>query len=345
MIKKIVIFFSIIFFAIIYSHSDKLCDLPEIMKRPRLYLGENHFFVVEFREAKIHMYSKNDYTHLLDFGNKGEGPGEFKYGPSLHFDKDQVIAFSSGKLSYFSYQGELIKEKRVPPRIRIRKILDNNYVATKSIIPKDIKGLTVIKSKIMVLDDQLNEVNEIFALQRGFMISVGGATKPNLELVRHYEGFDVFQNSIIIGNTKKGFYFDVRDLSGKKLYEINLPYNKRKVTEEDKKRLIEDMKEQLKQNRFFTSWKEYSNAFNKIVFLDYFPAYYGFKIFGDYIYVMTHNKEAKKREWIILDKKGKILKKVFLPSDHPHYIQQNKFYYIMENEDEEMWELHVHDLD
>ena len=66
-----------------------------------------------------------------------------------------------------------------------------------------------------------------------------------MDFLEHYEGFGVTVDKIFIGNTKKGFYFDVYGPLGDKLYELNLPYERRKVNEVDKKRLIEERKEYL----------------------------------------------------------------------------------------------------
>ena len=73
------------------------------------------------------------------------------------------------------------------------------------------------------------------------------------------------------------------------------------------------------------------------------------------IYVRTFITKDDKEKYHILDLKGKELKTVFLPKPMPaSYITRlanrpvrffdianDRFYYIVENEDEEEWELHI----
>jgi hypothetical protein len=340
--KKVFILFLVIFCVVFTEYAEKLADLPEVLKEPRIFVSDNGIFMVEFDEATIHKYSMKDFSHVLKFGRKGEGPGEFKWGPSIIFQKDNLITVSSDKLSFFTYEGKLIKEKKTPRWIRVRHLIGDNYVANRSIVPQEIRGMTEIKSKIVILDDQFQEKKEIYTLKRSGMVFSGrGGKKRDMEFLRYYENFDLCGDKIVIGNSKKGFYFDLRSLEGETVNEINLPYDKREVTEKDKKRLIAERKERLERGAFPISWEEYIKRFKGMAFPDYFPAYARFHVFDGYIYVISHEREGKRWLWHKMDAKGNILKKIFLPSDNPYYVFQDVFYYVVENEEEEMYELHM----
>jgi hypothetical protein len=318
------------------------------MKNPSLYLGDKFLYIVEYDRVMIHQYSKQDYSHLSRFGKKGEGPGEFLYGPTLLFYDQQIIASTFRKLSYFTSTGKLIEEKKVPQRVTIKKIFPDKFVASRAAMPKEIKGSVVIKSKItiVVLDSQLNEIREICTLPRGGMKwAVPLGAKVNLEFLPDYEGFKISQDKIFVGQTKKGFYFEVFSLAGEQLYEINVPFKKKKVTNQDKEALLKAKKDLYNQGRSRSiTLKEYIKMYNKIVFPDFFPAYAYFDLFDDELYVFGHSWRDDRRECTILDQTGKVLKKVFLQTRNPFFIQNNKFYYLKENEEEEMWELHVEEI-
>ena len=68
----------------------------------------------------------------------------------------------------------------------------------------------------------------------------------------------------------------------------------------------------------------------------------------DRIYILTYKKQQENTECLIFDLKGKEQKRVYLPlpqvygTEIPIFgILNNCFYYLVENEDEETWELHV----
>jgi hypothetical protein len=71
----------------------------------------------------------------------------------------------------------------------------------------------------------------------------------------------------------------------------------------------------------------------------------------DRIYVFTFKKAGEETECIILDLAGKEQKTIFVPLpenyggfQYPYDIRDNYFFGLVENEDEETWELHIKNL-
>jgi hypothetical protein len=69
---------------------------------------------------------------------------------------------------------------------------------------------------------------------------------------------------------------------------------------------------------------------------------------NDKIYINTFLEKNDKSEFIILDLKGKVLKKTFLLLKketyfviYPYFIKNNKLYQVLFNDEVEEWELHV----
>jgi uncharacterized protein YlbG (UPF0298 family) len=66
------------------------------------------------QEATVFIYSLKDFKLVKKFGKAGEGPREFRILPQLPLNidarTDQIIVNSFGKVSYFTKQGEFIKE-------------------------------------------------------------------------------------------------------------------------------------------------------------------------------------------------------------------------------------------
>jgi hypothetical protein len=83
-------------------------------------------------------------------------------------------------------------------------------------------------------------------------------------------------------------------------------------------------------------------------FRDDFPAIQFFLVDNGRIYIQTYLKKDDKYEFFIYDLEGKLIKRLFFPvkfqdalKPNPFDIEDNTFYQLIENEDEEEWELHA----
>jgi hypothetical protein len=88
---------------------------------------------------------------------------------------------------------------------------------------------------------------------------------------------------------------------------------------------------------------------------DFLPWIRNIIVSGNKIYLQTYNQKDSKIEYVIMDFKGNNQKSVFLPkvilaplagrvlgsSIRFFDIENDKFYYIVENVEEENWEVHV----
>jgi hypothetical protein len=185
----------------------------------------------------------------------------------------------------------------------------------------------------------------------------GGGKKCDAIEIRGLQ-FQVFNDKIFFKRGKH-FIIDVFDPSGKMLYTIHQEYEKIKISDADKKRYHDYFKTVHPWKRFYESLIK-----KEIYFPDFFPAIQLFIVADEKIYVLTYKKENEKSEFVILDLEGKLLKKVFLPFNQSderfhysltkfasHYsphatftIKNGNLYQLMENEDEETWELHISEI-
>ena len=130
------------------------------------------------------------------------------------------------------------------------------------------------------------------------------------------------------------------------------------MTEADKKRYLDYFKTSL------VFGKAYDQMKSRLEFPSYFPALQTFAAADGKIYAVTYRKKNAKTEVLVLDLKGKLLKTVFLPiyetdeelartlenrvakqtTNSTFVIKNGKFYQVLENQDEESWELHIHEI-
>jgi hypothetical protein len=165
---------------------------------------------------------------------------------------------------------------------------------------------------------------------------------PHLLLVRPHG------DELYLFDRKNGFPMRIYNGNGKLVGEISLETEKTAVTDTFK----DEVWEWLELNK---KWKRDRERRIKMVFPRYFPQLKNFLIKNGRIYCQTYRKKQEKSEFLILDLKGKVLGKTFLPhadrnamdlwTQSPSYtIDKNKYYHLLENPDTDTWELHIIDI-
>jgi len=128
----------------VYVELKKVGEVPEDINAPAFLVkpwsivadDDGNVFVMDIMFLKIYKYDKN-LQFVKSFGNKGEGPAEFKGGlgggsalVELHLGRDNLIYAGdrgSRKIICFDRDGNLVKEFKmnVPAFSRINPVLDN----------------------------------------------------------------------------------------------------------------------------------------------------------------------------------------------------------------------------
>ncbi|MGE5342158.1 MAG: hypothetical protein ACM3SY_11845 [Candidatus Omnitrophota bacterium] len=154
--------------------------------------------------------------------------------------------------------------------------------------------------------------------------------------------FIVYKDRIYIGDPTRGLSLQVFDSNGKELYRINLNYEKKKVPEE----FIQEWLSERWPDR--SVWEAYKKTCNPY-FQEYFPPFLKFEVKNDKIYFFTYNRKGTDSEVIVTDLKGKILRKAYVPHSRSRLgsdftVANDKYYYVVDNEETEEWELHAVDI-
>ncbi|MCP4216803.1 MAG: hypothetical protein GY765_19285, partial [bacterium] len=114
MMKKLFIccFLLLSFFLL---NAEKIGNLDVPLKK--VVLGTIHdgkVYLYDYSSFYIRVYSLKELKPLFKFGGKGEGPGEFIGISNLIVSSKNISVDSTGKTSYFTLSGSLIKEIRTP---------------------------------------------------------------------------------------------------------------------------------------------------------------------------------------------------------------------------------------
>jgi hypothetical protein len=326
MFKKVVCF--IVFMVLVtIVHGENIAGFPEVMKPGAICIDGDELFVTEGTTVSVYCLETFKLKHK--FGKKGEGPGEFKYRPMIKVFKDFIFASTMGKMVWFSREGKLTRELKTPARGSSFPVKENFVFLASGF---DFKNRR-INITVRILNKNLEKIKDIYnGADENVILHLSSDTgKEDKQMTPHY--FDVIaaDGKIFIADSKKGFFIEVFDHTGKKLNTIQIDTENIPVGDDFKKKAME----KLKQSR---NWELVKN--NNFIFFKYFPKIKSFSAAGDRLYAQTHKERDNENEFIILDSKGNIIKKLFLPvKDVVYTFRDNAYYYMKDNEASEEWEL------
>lgn len=343
--KKILFLMTLIqcFLLISYAETIEFSDLekPSYLKvyGNRLYINDG---------ASIFIYNMEGYKLLKKFGQRGEGPGEFKTHPNLNNGgvsfgvyKNLILVSSLGRLSFFKPDGDYLKEIVPKSFVGIGEIIryKNRYVG----LGVDTKG----KKQYFTVNFYNDKIEKKLELHK--ILAFEGGKKIDPVSVRLIPNIQILNENILV-NDKSGVVL-VFNKNGEKLREINIQKfdaygGDVKITEERIKRYIDYFQSDY---RFKDIYKKDKNRFK---FFEYFPNIRHFLISGNKIYIITFREKKGEKELFILNNEGKLIKNCWLnikeinPHEfYPFDIAENKLYQLVENNNTDEWELSIKKID
>jgi hypothetical protein len=310
-------------------HGKKVAVLEEVMKPWNLVIDNGQLFVSE--NKVIHIYNLKDFKWVKTFGKAGEGPAEFKSSPRLTPYPDYLLINTQDKVMYFSRDGEFLRETRIDYWLIGVYPAGDKFFGTK--MRYDRVRLKRFKD-FLLLDDSFKIVKVLTSWEMSVPLRWKKKQTWNLLSPRVFS--QVYRDKFFIGDTSKGFYIEVYNTKGEKEYVINRKYKKQKVTDKYKTWRLEKMKK----NKILRSVIRE----RKYEFPEYFPAYRYFTIMSGRIFIRLFGIGKNEGDFMLLDLKGNLLKTGTIKPDVLFTIHKDRVYYLINNEDEEVWELLVENL-
>jgi hypothetical protein len=337
---RLVLLLFIFLFAGSTIFAARAVPLPELLNPELIRVDENKIYITE--KANIYIYSKKDFKLIKKFGKKGAGPEEFRIGFAngmlwISVTPDCLFVHSMGKVSYFTKEGKFIKERRLGEGTFRRAFhpMGNQFVGVGTKTEEQVRYWT-----IYIYDSNLRKVKELFFYPVPFQ--EGKKVSPIEFKVAE---FCIYKDKIFVPDARDSGTIYVFNREGKQLYFIKPRYEKIRITEKD----IERYKYYFNSGHFKGFYERWQSYFE---FPDYFPAMRFMNVSDDKIYILTYKKKEGKNEFLILDLKGKFLKKFYLPVEEmdvqfypPYTVRDNRFYQLVENEESEKWELHITEIE
>lgn len=329
-----------------------LGTLTEVMQPSMIAVDGNELYVVD--GPTFYVYSLKDLKLLRKFGKKGEGPGElmvFPFMPNkITVLEDRVFVTGLGKAISFSKDGKYIKEFKTHQQVFQLIPAGKNFVAREL-----VRRAQPSYSSITLYNSKMEKLKELY---RQDWVTQGTPPRYSIDMLMDFTSIAVWDGKIYIEQSPKGFIIDVFDSDGNKLYRINNDYQKRKITGKDKQSLEQQLADDpsIKNDlKSLGGWKEAKKLF-KLVYPDYYPPIKDIEVSGGKLYVRTYNWKGDKGEYLVMDLKGNLLKTIYLSRNLEEGIlariaggklytmTDGKLYFLKENEEEEVWELHIESM-
>ena len=324
--------------------AEKLTVFDELRKPSQLYLHQDYFYIVEF--PTVYIYSLKDFHLFKQLGKQGEGPREFLKYARLHFLPEYNIIQSFNKLSYYTKEWTYLKEERVLLNFDRGLYVMGNRLLINQMAP-GTDDPNQMDLTLTLYDTDFKKIKEFF--RETYYIQFGKQINGiYLAETDRRSGitYSLWDNKIYIqGEDGETGNLYIYDYNGEKTGSLHLEFEKLKVTAEHKQ-AVEDWYK-LRRRRLLSI----VSARGWLAWPEYFPAIRFVTVQDDKIYVIPYKRKQGKNQLYIFDLQGKLLKQLDAPlveetifSFYPFRIYDGKLYQLLENPDE-VWELHVHDID
>jgi len=308
-----------------------VAKLPQVLNPFFITIADGRLYIVE-NSSTAHIYTvgAKGVTFVKTFGRQGQGPGEFDFMYLIRVFKDHLEIPGSQKLARFSLEGEYINEVKLP----IGAFKGGIYRLGENYVAKDFQ----FDSKETTATIRLYDKNFKLITDIGTRKEPRGIEKINL--VADYYSPRVAGDQMFVIASGKESTVTVYDRNGVRQREIRLPLEPIKMTAALKEAIIKPLKED---SELKSRWKDFEK---RIYIPDHTPGLDYFDIVDAKFVTRTYKYQQNSVEFVIFDQQGRELRRMFLP--HTGRLSngilfcfyQGRYFYLRENSEEEVWELH-----
>ncbi len=280
--------------------------------------NEENIFVLDRKDGKIKAFDKEG-KHLRTFGKKGQGPGEFQVPTRMYMTRGGKLAiFDNGnkRIAEYSLTGECLNEISTAKWDFLQVRVDSrSHIYADSLIFSE-KG---VSEKLLKFDSKLNLSASIAEVHSDIAL-------PRLNPMADRFVYDISNEDNLIWAFTTKYEIQVLNSEGKTIRKIIKDYDPIKITEKDKKEIINE---------------RYGKSGAPQGIILEFPAYYSpiNTIVADdrgRIYVRTNEKDEKGNYLIdVFDSGGVGLTRFSLPNEDSLFVvKKDKLYCLLQENDE-----------
>ncbi len=314
---------------------DQPIALPNLEKPDAIVMNENFAAVADGTSVKL--FDGRTFRFIRTIGREGQGPGEFQDFAYPQLLPEYILVSSTNKVSYFSYGGELIKEKKHDLMASNVLAIKDRYVAFVIIRPGDL-------SEDFQLAYNLYDANfrKIRELHRGEWFIRKNKRRGFFEIFF----YDTCQGKIILAH-RQGFAIEILDAEGNIIHTIEADIPPVPFTGKDRESVIKYWREE----RGYDQW-QVESLDKRTDFPDHYPPLLTGRVADGKIYAVTYRQEEGRRECLVYDLEGRFIKRTWLTltmaapnSAGPFAIRADTLYQFIYNDKDNVWKLHRSPID
>jgi hypothetical protein len=314
---------------------EKLAEFVEVNDPTVMQIADGKMYVLE--KANIYVYSLKDHKLIKKFGKQGNGPGEINAGGpvivQMQIIDNHVCVNTFSKCVRFSLDGTFVDEVRFPfIGMQVIPFADGFAISKLGMADSGVNRVGVY-----LFPKDLENGKELYGREYKDFRKTG-----KLEVVPELFMIQTSGDKLIMLDHAEGGVIKIFAKDGTPGKQVPLAIEKVKTTDTFKKELMEWAKSQ-------PQFKLLPEALLKMVYVpDVLPVFKNFFVADNKIFIHTFHKKGNKVEFVVLDMNGTLLKKLWLEGvekniimPSPYAFYQGALYYLLENEDEEVLELHA----
>jgi len=331
----------------LFLHGERLGVLNEVLKPEGMEIIDGKLYIVE--GATFLVYSLPDLKYIARFCRQGEGPGETVKIPivpnNVKGGRNFLMVEGMNKLIFFSPNFKIIKEVKKRELLSRITPLGMNYVGIRMSLANERLSFT-----LQLIDPDFKILKELYKQEIPYKQNT---TNLLIDTI-HYM---IYKDKIYVEESQRGFVIEIFDYKGNRVSQIKENFEAKKITDVEKKELFD----RFKDDPYVISTSKKIGGIEQLekvggfIFPDYFPTIQDIVVVDDKIYVSTYERNAENKEkYYVTDLSGKTIKTVYLPvvmkspvlarmtgrENRFYAIWGEKFYYLVENEENDSCDLH-----
>jgi hypothetical protein len=324
------------------DHAPQKVGTLEGVLSPFSMAAEGNELFVGDENHTVRVYSIEPFALKFTIGGKGDGPGDFQFPPTVWVTAEAIVASDFTKSLWFLRTGQFLKA------VNYSDFPDFDPHQSTLLFPAGEISIRIVSNhpdhkRTVILFDR--ELRPLETLYEGLFDwnQLGGPAGFNL--LNHRIEVVVGNDEIYISDTEKGFFIRVFSLDGRSITTIDLTASEEAVpvSAADREMLLEEV-------RWTRSEKVYEYAKTTARFPETFPRIHEIRYSDGRLYVTTHRKMDGLHEMLVLEPRGKVLKRMYLPFPSFHHFRASlvrslfavsggSLFELVKNPETQAWEL------
>lgn len=323
--KKSILLLATILTVFTLASAEVLTSFPDMVKPTELRVDDKHIYIAD--QNSVFVYDKATFKLVKKLSKKGEGPGELKNHPRISLTREGLILNDSRKIIIYTNAFDIKKEIRLLISTERANPIGDHFVLyhSEEINKKPFRVFSLYNSKPEKVKDLVLQPED-----------------PEIAkyLLFPWSRCRTWKDKIFIAQPRKGFYIDVFDKTGEKVYRIEKKVENILAREDHRNLYKAEMLSFIGRRRF--EMLKARGMFDRPM-KKYVPDMNNFWVTDNRIYVKTYELKDRTEKYVIMDIKGNTIKTVFLPWSFKELLafNNNTFYYLEDSEEEESWVLHT----